>query len=473
MASLEGKLAQFGDNVVFREAYDYFQALNAKLRESTTKELVLQPSYLSKFEVVDDLRKKLRDEFKTAAPPGVESFDAALSPLLDPAKEMLEIAQGSDYSKLETYINDCVTKAKGAFDPPLAVPFKSAASGSAAPANVYSVPNTTDLDPRRHGRIIMIEEYDGAIKKWLQNNALLYGLTFYGNVGLYYIGFKQTKEQATSTTAIINLVNRFQQTAIPASAIQLKSSAIQAAKDPVSGDLDPIRLGGSSVQDNNGKAFSILYRINKQSGTKETITAFQRMNVAAKAAGVTLTCNSGFRPAAGPSVKWVSDSGVNGKFTTQESLRRDPGRWKDGSTYKNSKGKTVTKPLHPHWTKYVTNNGSVGASGLFGPKSGKEAFIWYATSGAFIAATAPPGRSNHGSGISLDFNTGSRTGFGGSLNVAVYKWLAFNAHKFGFIRTVNSEEWHFEYRPQMALKGPKAKCTKLWYSDLGLDNIPI
>ena len=67
MASLEGKLAQFGDNVVFREAHDYFQAMNAKLKESTTKELVLQPSYLSKFEVVDDLRKKLRDDFKTAA----------------------------------------------------------------------------------------------------------------------------------------------------------------------------------------------------------------------------------------------------------------------------------------------------------------------------------------------------------------------------------------------------------------------
>ena len=467
MASLEGKLAQFGDSVVLREAHDYFQALNAKLKESTTKELVLQPSYLSKFEVVDDLRKKLRDEFKTAAPPGVSTFKETLTPLLDPEKAMLEIAKQTDYPDLERYMNDCVTKAKGAFDPPLADAYKSAAtppSGSGGPTSVYNIPNTTELDPRRHGRIIMVQEYDGAVKKWLQNNALLYGLTMYGSVGLYYIGFKQIKDEATSAAAVANIVNRFQRTAIPASAIQLKASTIQAAKDPVSLGMDAVRLT-SPVSDNDGNQYSILFRVNKQTGTKEAVQAYSKMFAAAKSAGITLSCNSGFRPAAGSAMSWTSDSGVSGKFTTQEALRRDSGRWVKG---------------HSHYKRFVTGGEtyktSKGGNGMWGLKSGKEAFIWYATSGAFSAPTAPPGRSNHGLGFALDFNTGSRKFFSKKLNDAVYKWLAFNAHKYGFIRAVRSEEWHFEWRPNEAVKGPYAKVANkeanLWYADLGLNNIP-
>jgi hypothetical protein len=44
---------------------------------------------------------------------------------------------------------------------------------------------------------------------------------------------------------------------------------------------------------------------------------------------------------------------------------------------------------------------------------------------------AKPGYSNHQSGIALDFTTSS--------------WLAANASKFGFVRTVPSEDWHYEY----------------------------
>ena len=468
MASLEGKLAQFGDSVVFNEAHDYFRALNEKLKASIAQELVLKPSYLSKFEVVDDLRKTLREDFRTAAPPTVETFDAVLSPLLDPERGMLDVAKDADYEKLETYLNDCATKAKGAFDPPLAEAFQSAATGG--PASVYNIPNTTELDPRRHGRIIMIQEYDGAVQKWLQNNALLYGLTLYGSVGLYYIGFKQIKDEAISTSAIVSIVNRFQRNAIPASAIQIKASTIQAAKDPVSLGLDAVRLS-SPVKDNDGNQYTVLYRVNKQTGTKEAVQAYSKMYMAAKAAGITLTCNSGFRPAAGQSMSWTSDSGVTGRFTTQESLRRDSGRWvKSHSDYKSIVGPPVGERSKP-----------AGAAGKFGKLSGEEAFIFYARSGAFTAPTAPPGRSNHGAGFALDFNTGSRVFFGKKLNDAVYKWLAFNAHKYGFVRTVSSEEWHFEYRPNLAVKGPYARVKpgsngKLvnngWYVDLGLNNIP-
>jgi LAS superfamily LD-carboxypeptidase LdcB len=50
---------------------------------------------------------------------------------------------------------------------------------------------------------------------------------------------------------------------------------------------------------------------------------------------------------------------------------------------------------------------------------------------------ARPGYSNHQNGIALDLSTGG----------GVYSWLAGNAHKFGFVRTVPTEAWHWEYRP--------------------------
>jgi len=62
---------------------------------------------------------------------------------------------------------------------------------------------------------------------------------------------------------------------------------------------------------------------------------------------------------------------------------------------------------------------------------------------------AKPGSSNHGKGIALDLNTdcggqtGAKPNCGGS---AVYQWLYNNGHKFGFIRTVQTEPWHWEFR---------------------------
>jgi len=53
---------------------------------------------------------------------------------------------------------------------------------------------------------------------------------------------------------------------------------------------------------------------------------------------------------------------------------------------------------------------------------------------------AVPGTSNHGTGIALDLNTGA-------MSSPTYRWLAANAKKFGFVRTVPSEDWHWEHRP--------------------------
>lgn len=57
---------------------------------------------------------------------------------------------------------------------------------------------------------------------------------------------------------------------------------------------------------------------------------------------------------------------------------------------------------------------------------------------------AEPGKSNHQHGQAFDLNT---HGFDGD---PIYDWLKVNGPKFGFVRAVNKEHWHWEYRPAEA-----------------------
>lgn len=453
MSNLEGKLSQNGNAVVLTQANPYLAALNSQLQTSIGQSLNVINGYMSKFEIIDELRLILSPDEANTAPDNIK-------PLLDKAKPMTEVAVvEADFNALETYINGLATNTKGAFNPPLGQSF------GVQGTNVYPIPQSSELDPRRFGRLFTFNSFTVDIRKWLINNALLYGFTLYENYGLYYLGLKRVQELSTTQPAVRNLINKFQQTAIPAGEITLTATQIQAAKDPVSGDLE-VAVLSAPVANNDGLVLNELYLVpgGTQTALKETAQAALIMAAAAKVDGVTLSVGSGFRPAAGPTVRWTTASGKTNTLTTQEALRRSEGRFiKSSSDYK----------------KFINNNGT--ATGKWGPKVGKEAFVWYAGSSAYTAATAPPGSSNHGSGVALDFNTGTRdrsTGFS-QLNETVYKWLARNAHKYGFIRAVSSEEWHWEYRPTEAVNGPYARVKpgngKLvnngWYADLGLDKL--
>ena len=150
------------------------------------------------------------------------------------------------------------------------------------------------------------------------------------------------------------------------------------------------------------------------------------MKEAAKRDGVNLIVTSGFRPGFNPSISATSENGVKVTAQSQEELYQQ-----------NCVGKPKCSP-----------------------------------------ATAPAGRSKHGNGIAVDFNTGSRTGrIRSKLNNEVYSWLVKNSWRFGFVRTVSSEEWHYEYWSQDSKRGPYAKLTgsdnNLFYSDLNLNNIQV
>ncbi|XXF76103.1 D-alanyl-D-alanine carboxypeptidase family protein [Myxococcaceae bacterium GXIMD 01537] len=61
---------------------------------------------------------------------------------------------------------------------------------------------------------------------------------------------------------------------------------------------------------------------------------------------------------------------------------------------------------------------------------------------------ARPGRSNHHLGIAVDIPVG------GAETSENYAWLAANACRFGFQRTVSAEPWHWEFRPHLT-QGPE------------------
>jgi len=150
------------------------------------------------------------------------------------------------------------------------------------------------------------------------------------------------------------------------------------------------------------------------------------MKAAAKKDGVDIILSSGFRPDFYPNIDVKSQNGVKVTAQSQEEL-------------------------------YQQN--CVNKGGKCSPD------------------TARPGNSKHGSGIAIDLNTGSRGGkIKTKLDSKVYTWLVKNSWRFGFVRTVASEEWHFEYWKDSPKLGPYAKLSKsntLFYADLGLNNLSI
>jgi hypothetical protein len=67
-------------------------------------------------------------------------------------------------------------------------------------------------------------------------------------------------------------------------------------------------------------------------------------------------------------------------------------------------------------------------------------YLFNAPSSAFYPETGRPGHSRHHAGIAYDFNT---------KDPRVYIWLQRNAIRFGFVRTIAQERWHWEYHPHI------------------------
>jgi hypothetical protein len=65
-----------------------------------------------------------------------------------------------------------------------------------------------------------------------------------------------------------------------------------------------------------------------------------------------------------------------------------------------------------------------------------------------LGAAAPPGRSNHQAGLSIDVHTGigDAERFAAGVRTDTFRWLEANCERFGFVRDVPSEPWHFTHK---------------------------
>lgn len=122
-----------------------------------------------------------------------------------------------------------------------------------------------------------------------------------------------------------------------------------------------------------------------------------------------------------------------------------------GTAYSNGKalgsrncvkvdGKAMTTTLYPHFQKLKAAAAKAGVT--IRVNSGfrtmaEQQYFWncYVTKKCNNGnLAARPGYSNHQNGIALDIDT------------RAFNWLRLHASKYGFVRTVASENWHWEYR---------------------------
>ncbi len=204
-------------------------------------------------------------------------------------------------------------------------------------------------------------------------------------------------------------------TSTPLTPEQIEAAKAIAAKSGL--DIVP-----GQYTNNSGQKITLAC-VGSQTLELEAAKAYLVMVAAAKADGVNIRLSSGFRPPL-EAINVTSSKGVKLTFTSQYNLRTSD-RWtgKCGAYNDNARRTAGASCFHP--------------------------------------ATAAPGKSLHGNGVAIDINTGgfSSTLPGTGALTPVYVWMAVNGWKYGFVRAVRSETWHYEYWPSLAKKGPYAKLS--------------
>ena len=173
------RYVQVNQAVVHIDVQTNFDRLSAALRTDKGIAIGIAQSYLSEYEVADELRKIVKD--RLIAPP------LKVKPLLDPAKSIVDIVNEGKYDILKEYLN---ALSQSDYEPALANSFTSVAK-----LQVYPIPNKLELDPRRTGRLVRVTPSDSikgiAIQRWLFDNGPSYGFVLYGDFALYYIGIEK------------------------------------------------------------------------------------------------------------------------------------------------------------------------------------------------------------------------------------------------------------------------------------------
>ena len=256
--SVADKIQAQGEILMYKAMITPFNEMSSQFETDgvmNKSKLTIKTSFISKFTIIDALRKiaiKPSDKANIAAampktdavaaanaplatapapataPTQQSTPDASLDALLDPTQTPLDALTKkgdekakSNFKKLQDYI---IGLKPTEFTPPLPEPIKNEKTGNL----IYDFPTNAAIDndladPRRSGRIIelaaigeVIPVNDPAAFLWFAQNGPKYGFIVYLNKGLYYVGQDDIKNKLktpgdgiTKQDAFKNLLNQF------------------------------------------------------------------------------------------------------------------------------------------------------------------------------------------------------------------------------------------------------------------------
>ncbi len=191
-----------------------------------------------------------------------------------------------------------------------------------------------------------------------------------------------------------------------------KSKGVEGSPNPIA--MKPIQADISKLK-NGGKFDS--WKGGKKIGNEDTVI-FQGVLISRKIAPSLVTM---FEAAKKDGIKL----GVSSGFRTNEDQ------------VVNNRRKSGQNRLYDIWT-HTGDNTKLPGKKHYTYSGHKRNNPPFSTKGNLAAV---PGTSNHQNGIAVDLNTGAKSGS------PEYEWLVANGWKYGFIRAVKKERWHYEYRP--------------------------
>jgi hypothetical protein len=205
-----------------------------------------------------------------------------------------------------------------------------------------------------------------------------------------------------------------------------------------------VKIPGSYVD--NNRISRELYIVPKRFTSKTCLVTsilgpfLMKLLLAAEKEGVKIIVNSGFRP---PLENIYLDNRLIQKSQKTVRLKNLLPKYKGKLKEPWLLNTTVIEPFDGY---------QVGDSYEVSPQSKH-----------FTPLTAPSFYSPHGRSMACDFSTNSATN-------QQYKWMCKNGWKYGFIRTVYSEPWHFGYLPSDAKNGPTAKLKYKYEPGIEMKN---
>jgi len=164
--SVKDSIIQIGNASVHRNLYDAYKEMQLQLLNDKGVELQIEESFVSKYQLIDQLRKLVKQKDKYTE----------YKLLLDDSVSINDVANDSNFTNFTTFLDNLPAEE---FEPSLT---NSVLSFTQA-IELYQTPNKFNLDPRRSGVYVKFGPaniiHDSTLR-WLNKYAFDYGFIFYG-----------------------------------------------------------------------------------------------------------------------------------------------------------------------------------------------------------------------------------------------------------------------------------------------------